>query len=191
MSYPLDQRLSNGTIEDGNYFFRVYDYLGVGTGIFTNKKVSLIAYSLDNIQWKSYGILTNLVAADVFLQNPNFFFSLENAYFGNQEINTDYIAIGTFDQLFPLSHISTNIDSTIWSNYIVFFDIFDNSIPFISLQEYESIIYENPLRLNSLTSGEIGFNMEEEGEEKDISITSVAIIIFIIIFLSAFFTKSG
>ena len=32
MSYPLDQRLSNGTIEDGNLFFRVYDYLGVGTG---------------------------------------------------------------------------------------------------------------------------------------------------------------
>ena len=93
-------------------------------------------------------------------------------------------------ETFLFVKISTNIDSTIWSNYIVFFDIFNNFTPFISLQQYESIISENPLRFNSLTSGEIG-NINVEEEKKDISITSVAIIIFIIIFLSAFFTKSG
>jgi hypothetical protein len=180
--------------------YRVYDFLGQGTGIFSDdKKVSLIAFSNDNIEWKSFGILTNLIASDIpNLTDPNFSFSLESMYFNNQQIDRTYVKNGVtsneafYNQLYQLSHIGENIDSTVWVNYLVFFDIYDNSVPFIPLVDYETIISDtqNPLRFNSqVRSGQIGgLNLLLAVQEnKDGSILSYIIffgVICLFIFLS-------
>jgi len=179
--------------------YRVYDFLGQGTGIFSDDKmVSLIAFSNNNIEWKSFGILTNLIASDIpNLTDPGFSFSLENMFFNNQQIDITYVKNGVtsneafYNQLYQLSHIGENIDSTVWVNYLVFFDIYDNAVPFIPLVDYETIISDtqNPLRFNSQVSGQIGgLNLPLAVQEnKDGSILSYIIffgVICLFIFLS-------
>jgi hypothetical protein len=179
--------------------YRVYDFLGQGTNFFSDKMVSLIAFSNNNIEWKSFGILTNLIASDIpNLTDPNFSFTLENMFFNNQTLDRSYVKNGVtsneafYNQLYQLSHIGENIDSTVWVNYLVFFDIYDNFVPFIPLVDYETIISDtqNPLRFNSqVRSGQIGgLNLLLAVQEnKDGSILSYIIffgVICLFIFLS-------